>query len=124
MDLDERQIAGDVQGTHVVAVLAVGADEAGQRDDAGVGEQLGDLADAADVFLAVGGGEAEVLVQPVADVVAVEHVGQPAALHQGVFQREGDGALARAGQAGEPEGGPLLREQLRAPRGWRALRAR
>ena len=96
--------------THV-AVLAIGADEAGHGDDAAVGEQLGDLADAADVLLAVGGGEAEVLVQPVADVVAVEDVGQPAALHQGVFQREGDGALARAAQAGEPEGGALLLEQ-------------
>ena len=73
------------------------------RDDAGVGEQLGDLADAADVLLAVGGGEAEVLVQAVADVVAVEHVGELAALHQGVLEREGDGALAGAGQAGEPE---------------------
>src|SRR5438094_2900983 len=50
------------------------------------------------------------------DVVAVEHVGEVAELHQGVLQREGDRALARARQAGEPDrrslllqqGGPLL----------------
>ena len=41
------------------------------------------------------GREAEVLVQAVADVVAVEHVGQVPALDQGVLEREGDGALAR-----------------------------
>ena len=83
-----------MQGADVVAVLAIGADEAGHGDDAGVGEQLGDLADAADVLFAVGGGEAEVLVQAVADVVAVENVGQVAALHQGVLQGEGESALA------------------------------
>ena len=81
---------------------------------AGVGEQLGHLADAADVLLAVGGGEAQVLVQAVADVVAVEHVGQVAALDQGVLEGEGDGALARAAQAGEPDGRALLLEQLLA----------
>ena len=65
-------------------------------NDAAVGEQLGDLADAANVLLAVGCGEAQVLVEPMADVVAVENVGEPALLDQGVLQREGDGALAGA----------------------------
>ena len=55
--------------------------------DAGVGEELGHLADAADVLGAVLGGEAEVLVEAVADVVAVEHVGQVPALDQGVLER-------------------------------------
>ena len=41
---------------------------------AGIDEQLGDLADAADVLDAVGIGEAEVAVEAVAHVVAVEQM--------------------------------------------------
>ena len=46
-----------------------------QHDQAGVDHQLRHLGDAADVLDAVGVGEAEVLVEAVADVVAVEQVG-------------------------------------------------
>lgn len=83
IDLDEGD--GDVavggsgsgSGVEVAGELAVGAeggDEGGDGDLGAVGEQLGDLADAADVLLAVGVAEAEVLVQPEAHVVAVEAV--------------------------------------------------
>ena len=47
--------------------------------DPGVGEEPGDLAGAPDVLGPVRGAEAEVAVQPVAEVVAVEHVGEHAA---------------------------------------------
>ena len=65
--------ARDLTGS--AAVVLVGRDEGGDDDDAGVGEELGGFGDAADVFHAVFGGEAEVAVEPVADVVAVEDVG-------------------------------------------------
>lgn len=55
-------------------VLPVGADERGDGDGAAVGEEGGDFRDAPDVLLAVGGREAEVAVQPEADVVAIEAV--------------------------------------------------
>ena len=58
-----------------VAVGAVRADEARNGDGAAVGEELGDLGDAPDVFFAVLGAEAEVFVQAEADVVAVQAVG-------------------------------------------------
>jgi uncharacterized protein YbjT (DUF2867 family) len=96
----------------VVAVGAVRADEAGDGNDAGVSEELGDLADAADVLRAVFGGEAEVLVQPVSDVVAVEPIGVLALLEQHLFEGDGDGALAAAGQAGQPERAAFLAEGL------------
>src|SRR5262249_10983677 len=54
VDLDECQAVLDVEVAAQVAVLAIGADEAGHGEDAGVGEEPGDLADAADVLLAVG----------------------------------------------------------------------
>src|SRR5262249_29617448 len=97
-NLDERQLACHVQGPDSIAVLAIGADEAGHGDHATVGKKLGDFADAADVFLAVGGRKPQVLVEAVADVVAVQNVGQPAALHQGMFQGKGNRALAGAGK--------------------------
>ena len=51
------------------------------HDQAGIGHQLRDFADAADVLDPVGLGEAQVLVEPVADVVAVEQEGVP--VHRG-----------------------------------------
>jgi hypothetical protein len=60
-----------VQLARGVPVLAVGRDEGGNGDGVGVGEELGNFRDAADVLVAVGLAEAEVFVQAEADVVAV-----------------------------------------------------
>ena len=54
------------------------------------------LGDAADVLDAVGVGEAEVAVEPVAHVVAVEQVGVAAERVQLLLDQVGDGRLARA----------------------------
>src|SRR5690606_18523128 len=96
---------------HVVAVGPVGADKAGQGDHPGIHEELGDLADATDVLVAILGGKAQVLVDAEADVVAVEAVGDLAHLVQGAFQGHRDGALAAAGETGKPEGRGFLVEQ-------------
>src|SRR5262249_28116452 len=53
VDLDERQFALDMQSADAVAVLAIRADKAGHRNEAGVREELGHLSDAANVLLAV-----------------------------------------------------------------------
>ena len=90
------------------AVGAVGADEAGEGDHPRVGEEFARLADAPDVFGAVGGGEAQVAAEAVADVVAVQSVRGPAGVHERLLQRGRDGAFAAAGQAGEPNGRPPL----------------
>ena len=47
--------------------------------------------------------EVEVAVESVPDVVAVQQIGMVTALHQRLFQRIGDGGLARARQAREPQ---------------------
>ncbi len=85
-----------------------------QRHRAGFHHQLRHLADAADVLHAVGVGEAEVLVQPVADVVAVEHHGVDAARVELGLDHVGDGRLAGAREAGEPQDRGLLVFQRRA----------
>ena len=76
--------------------------------------QLGDLADAADVLHPVGLGEAEVAVEPVADIVAVEQHGVMAGLMQPLLDDVGDGRLAGAREAGEPEDRRLLLLERRA----------
>ena len=78
-------------------------DERDEHDQAGVDHQLGDLGDAADVLDPVGVGEAEVLVEPVADVVAVEQVGVAAQRVQLLLDQVGDRRLAGAREAREPE---------------------
>ena len=82
--LDEVPLLHD--GAHLVAVGAVGRDERGQGDQPGVREELRHLADAADVLGPVLGREAEVLVEAVADVVAVEDVGPDAALEETLLE--------------------------------------
>src|SRR3546814_16454146 len=58
--------------------------------------------------------EAQVLVQAVADVVTIEQVGVLAHRQQLLFRQVGDGGLARAGQAGEPDAARLLMLDARA----------
>ena len=82
----------------------------------GVDHQLRDLGDAADVLDAVGVGEAEVAVEAVADVVAVEQVGVVPAAVQLALDQVGDRRLAGAGEAGQPEHLRLLvQASRRAP---------
>ncbi len=71
-DLDELAV-----GDHAAREPALGSERRDERrddDQARIDHEPGDLADAADVLDAIGGGEAEILVQPMADVVAVEQV--------------------------------------------------
>jgi hypothetical protein len=112
MDLDERESGRFVQRAHFVAIRLVRADEARQRDRAGIAEELGDLADAPDVLLAVLLGESQVLVDAHADVVAVETIGELAHLKERALQRNGDRALAAARQTGQPDRGSLLPEHV------------
>lgn len=102
--LKEGQIRVAVDLTGHVSVLGEGRHEAAQRHDPAVGEQARHLGHAPDVLLAVLLGEAQVLVQPRADVVAVEPVRHDAPAHQVRLQLERHGRLARAGEPSEPDG--------------------
>lgn len=85
MDGATEETGGAGQST---AHLREGRDEAGDAHDAGVGEQFGHLADAPDVLGAVAVAEAEVRVEPEAQVVAVERVRRHALAHQELLERE------------------------------------
>ena len=69
----------------------------------GIDHELGDFADAADVLDAVGVGEAEILVEAVAHVVAVEQVRAHAERVQLALDDVRDRRLAAAGKAGHPQ---------------------
>lgn len=101
-----------VQLSRKIAVGAVGRDEGGDGDGGRVGKELGDLTDAADVLVAVGLGEAQVLVEAEAHVVAVEAVGGEAQVEEVLLQGGGDGGLARGGEARQPDCEAALAAQL------------
>ena len=105
---------GSTKAAHHVALGAIGRDERAQHDQSALHHELGDLADAADVLDAVGFGEAEIAVQAVAHIVAVENHGVMAAGMQPLLDEVGDGRLAGAGKPGEPDDRGLLLVQRRA----------
>ena len=108
--LDELAV-GD-EGAHHVALGAVGRNERAQHDEPALHHELRHFADAADVLDAVGLGEAEVAVEAVAHVVAIEQHGVMAGGEQALLDDVGDGRFAGAREAGEPDdGGPLLLER-------------
>src|SRR5262249_47543972 len=97
-----------------IAVGAIRRDERRQVDDAAVGEELRDLADAADVLGPIFGREAEIGVQAVTDVVAVEDVSAHAAIPERLLQRDRDGRLPGPGEAREPHRATLVTGDLLA----------
>lgn len=81
------------------ADLAIRGDEAGDAHQAGVGKQLGHFRNTPDVFFPVFGGEAQVFVQSVANVVSVQGVTRDGVWHEVLFQGKADGGLPGARQA-------------------------
>jgi hypothetical protein len=79
MDVHLDEVPGLHDPANEIAIGAIRRDERGDVHHAGFGEELGDLADAANVLGAVFRGESEILVEAVADIVTVEHEGAHAA---------------------------------------------
>ena len=88
VDLEERQAGCGVSSARSVAIFGVRRDEGAEADDAAIGEQFGDLGDAPDVLHAVFGGESQVLVQALSNIVTVQTVGRNAARYEEFFQGE------------------------------------
>ena len=114
-NVEEDLVEGDalvlVALADEVAIAAVGGDEADQSDDAGIGEQCGQLTGTADGFGTVGLREGKVTVEAGAEVVSVEAVDVLAVLlHELLLQGGGDGGLAGTGASRHPKGGALLSE--------------
>ena len=106
MHLDEVPLRH--QRPDPIAVGSEWGDERRQHHHPPIDEQLGHLANAADVLGAVGVGEAQVLAEAMAHVVAIEHVAGEALFKQGRINRVGQGALAGAREAREPKNGAAV----------------
>ena len=87
----------------LVADGAIRADGGGHRAGAAPGEQLGDVADAADVRVAIFLREAEALGEVRANLVPVEHLDGDAPRTNLGREHGSEGALARATETGEPD---------------------
>jgi hypothetical protein len=100
---------------HHLPLGAERRDEGGEHDQPGIGHQLGHLADAADVLHPVGIGEAQVRFRPWR---TLSPSSRKCAVHRAqlLFDQIGDGRLAGAGQAGEPQHRRLLALQPRRMR--------
>src|SRR5436190_6435538 len=98
---------------HLVADRAVGRDRGRDHRHAVPREQLRDVADAADVGVAVFAREPEALGEVLAHLVAVEDFDGDAATTQLCAHGGRERGLARAGQPGEPQREPVrLRDTL------------
>src|SRR5436190_4025424 len=97
--LDER---ADVLA-HLVADRAVGRDRGRDHGHTVPREQLCDIADAADVGVAVLAREPQTLGEILPHLVPVEHLDRDAAITQLRAHRGSKRGLARAGQTGEPQ---------------------
>ena len=93
MHLDE--LVGGHQAAGEIAVGAEGGDEGDQHDQPRIGHQPRHLRHPADVLHPVRLGEAEVLVEPVADIVPVKDVGVTAGRLKLQLDPVGQGRLAR-----------------------------
>ena len=82
------------QLAHHAPLGAERRDERAQHDQSGVRHQPGDLADAADILDPVFLGEAEIAVEAVADIVAIEQQRVCAARVQAGLDQIGDGRFA------------------------------
>ena len=96
----ERRIDIDLDELALLEQLArhppLGAERRDERhhdDQTGLHKQLRRLSHAADILHPVRVGKAEILVEPVADIVAVEHVSVPTERVQPLLQHIGDGGL-------------------------------
>ena len=83
VDFEEIRVADDFSGE--AAEFVVRRDERGNHDDAAIGEEFRHFGDASDVLETVFVGEAEVLVQARAHVVAVEDFDEMAFVMEDAF---------------------------------------
>ena len=97
MHLDEVEVGGVVEFAGDFAVGPQRRDHRRDGDHPGVGEQTREMAYPPDVLGAISGREAEIVGDPVPDVVAVDEVGDAGAIDQFSFERDGNRRLAGSG---------------------------
>src|SRR6266550_1720303 len=106
---DQEPLAAD-RGRCLLADRLVRGDKGGQNDGSCVVEQSGDFGTTAKVLASFVGGEAQVLTDSAAHVLAVEHDNGPALVEEPPLDRVGECCFAATRQAGKQDGYRLLAE--------------
>src|SRR5580704_5165156 len=96
------------KGPYPVAFGSVGRDERAQNYEAALSHQLCNFADPPDVLHPIGLGKAQITIESVANVVAVQQHCVMTGGVQTLLHNIGDGRFARARQPREPDDGRLL----------------
>jgi hypothetical protein len=92
-------------------------DEGRDHDQSRIEHQSRHLRGAPNVLHAVGLGEAEIAVQPLPQIVPVQHADMPPGRHESVAERAGEGRFSGGGETREPDAtGALALEQLSGSR--------
>src|SRR6185437_10459546 len=108
IDVDFDEFALAHQFARHAPLRSEGRDKRNKHDQSGIYEQLCRLANPANVFHAIDVCEAEIAIEPVADIVAVEQIGVSAFGEERAFDQVRNGGFARSRKTGEPEhDGPL-----------------
>jgi sulfate adenylyltransferase subunit 2 len=102
-DLEEGHAELLVAGPHRGAVTHIGADETGDDDHIRVGQQEAGLARPPHILGPFFGGEAKPTVQAMAQVVAINPVGEHPPVHHAPLDEHADGALPGRGESGHPD---------------------
>jgi len=89
--------------THRGTVGAIRGNETDKRDDARIGKQPRNLADAPNVLVPIGGTEPKARVQAMPNVVTIKPIRHPAAAKKLGLKRYSDGGLAGSRKPGKPE---------------------
>src|SRR5207248_6320086 len=89
---------------HFIANVAIRGDSRGNHPDSVAAQELGDVADTANIGVAVFFGEAEALAEIRANDVPVENLDVQPALAQDRRKPPRNSRFSGPGQAGEPDG--------------------
>jgi hypothetical protein len=114
VDKDFKELATFEERAGMIALSTVGADERDDRDEAGIDKQARDLGNPANVFDAIGLGEAEIPIQAKANLVTVEQISVTSGNVHALFQRVRNRGFAGRRKACEPQAQWLLKLEFGA----------
>eukprot|EP00048_Salpingoeca_helianthica_P016651 m.233462 g.233462 ORF g.233462 m.233462 type:complete len:612 (+) comp19158_c0_seq1:183-2018(+) len=102
--LDEAQASIFVQLAHIVAVGFKGADEGGEGHNAAISKELANFTHTANVLRTIFSREAQILVQPVAHVVAIQTIARHPTSAQFCLNCEAQRCFSSARETCKPHG--------------------
>ena len=101
-DLEIAKPSGSMVRSHSLAVCTIRGDERDHSDHSGVGKQSGHLSHSTHVLGPIGRLEAQIGIQAVPEVVAVEQIGRSASFYESTLYLYCNRGLPRSGQTGQP----------------------